>query len=78
MQHHSLGILKVKETPLTLLEAAYKKLTHEDMDLSAITLGDHDKARKLAADIQTEAGNIEGQIYQFQKKLKKLVKKHEN
>jgi len=50
--------LKEKETPLDLLEAALKKLTHDDMDLSAIGIGDFEKARKLAAKIQTRADTI--------------------
>jgi hypothetical protein len=65
-----------KVTPLQLLEAAYKKLTHEDMDMSAILIADQDKARKLAVKIQKRAHEIEGQIYRFQKDQKKLRKKH--
>ena len=36
-----------KETPLTLLEAAHKKLTHKDMDLSTMAVSDFEKARTL-------------------------------
>jgi hypothetical protein len=67
--------LKEKETPLDLLDAAYKKLTHENMDLSAIRIGDHDKARKLAAEIEKEAVKIQREIYHYKKDLKKLTQK---
>ena len=67
--------LKEKETPLDLLEAALKKLTHDDMDLSAIGIGDFEKARKLAAKIQTRANELESQIYRHEKQLKKLAQK---
>ncbi len=67
--------LKEKETPVDLLEAALKKLTHDDMDLSAIGICDLAKARKLAAKIQTRANELESQIYDYEKKLKKLVHK---
>ena len=65
-----------KETPISLLEAALKKLTHKDMDLSSISTGDYDKARELAAEIQKEANELEGKIYRQKKNLKKLIRKN--
>jgi len=67
---------KEKETPIELLEAAYKKLTHTDMDLSNIKTNDYSKAHDLARDIQNEANNIEKQIYEQQKKFKKKLPTH--
>ena len=63
---------KEKETPIGLLDAALKKLRHTDMDLSAIVMSDYGKARELIRAIQDEALGLEKQIYQQQKKLKKL------
>jgi len=67
--------LKEKETPLGLLEAAYKKLTHSDMDLGAIGLGDFKKAREFATAIRDRAEELEGEIYRYEKELKKLTDK---
>ncbi len=67
--------LKEKETPIDLLESAYKKLTHNDMDPQAIAVGDFKKARKLAGDIKTKADEIETQIYRQEKDYKKLEQK---
>ena len=64
-----------KETPVGLLEAALKKLRHKDMDLSSIATGDYDKARKLAAEIQKEASELETKIYRQKKNLKNLTRK---
>ena len=66
---------KEKETPIELLNAAYKKLTHEDMDLSAMDVADYGKARKLAADIKGRADGLESEIYQLQKDNKKIASK---
>ena len=68
-------VKKVKETPLELLEAAYRKLTHDDMDLSKIELSDHDKARQLVVDIKNCAIDMEKELYQFKKMQKKLRNK---
>ena len=65
-----------KETPLQLLEIAYQKLTHDNMDMKAILIDDQDKARKLAVKIKKRAEDLEKEIYQFQKEQKKLRKKH--
>jgi len=65
-----------KETPLQLLEVAYQKLTHDNMDMKAILINDQDRARKLAVKIKNRAEDIEKELYQFQKEQKKLRKKH--
>ena len=67
--------LKDRETPIGLLEAALKKLIHDDMDLTTIRTEDYGKARALAADIQKEANALERQIYSHQKQFKKLLNK---
>ena len=64
--------LKEKETPLGLLEAAYKKLTHDAMDLSKIAISDLSRARELAASIRNKADQIESKIYHLKKNYKKL------
>ena len=64
-----------KETPITLLQASYKKLTHEDMDVSSMRLGDLGTARTLAGQIQDRAKEIEVDIYHNEKNFKKLTGK---
>ena len=66
-------VLTEKETPVTLLEAAHKKLIHKDMDLSTMKVGDFDKARQLARLIQVRASDLESEIYQLRKNFKKLT-----
>ncbi len=63
---------KEKETPLDLLEAAYKKLTHDDMDLKTVAVGDYGKARGLVVQIQKTAHDLEAEIYRLDKEYKKL------
>jgi hypothetical protein len=67
--------LREKETPIELLEAALKKLNHEDMDLTSIVIGDFAKARQLAGNIKNRANDLENQIYHYEKNLKKLTEK---
>jgi hypothetical protein len=64
-----------KETPIGLLESAYKKLTHQDMDLTKIKVADHGKARKLVSAIKERADYLESEIYRFEKEQKKLQNK---
>ena len=66
---------KEKETPVGLLDAALKKLKHQDMKLEDIKPEDYDKARKLVSDIQKEAGEIENKIYDMKKNKSKGSKK---
>ena len=63
-----------KETPLALLEAAYKKLTHPNMKIASIHSIDYKKARDWAAKIAKKAKEIESEIYN-QKKNSKLANK---
>lgn len=64
-----------KETPLALLDAAFRKLTHEEMLVENIATDDFGTARQLAADIQARAREIEREIYNYKKKLDGLGKK---
>lgn len=64
-----------KETPLMLLEAALKKLTHEDFSVELIPHSQYHEARKFASDIQKKASEIEHQLYDNEKKLKHLSHK---
>ena len=66
---------KEKETPLMLLEAALKKLTHEEFSVERIPHSQYADARKLASSIQTVASDIEHQLYDNEKKLKSLQRK---
>ena len=65
---------KEKETPLELMEAAYKKLTHSDMDLTNLKLSDHKKARRLAAKIKDKANELESDIFELEKTCKRKLR----
>ena len=67
---------KERETPISLLEAALKKLTHSDMDLTSISLNDYKKARELTVDIQAEAKALEKELFSQKKKLRKLIRRN--
>ena len=64
-----------KETPLMLLEAALKKLTHDDFSIENIPISQNHEAQKLAREIQQIARGIEHQLYENEKKLKELQRK---
>jgi len=64
-----------KETPLMLLEAALKKLTHEDFSIENIPHPQYHEAGRLAREIQQAAREIERQLYENEKKLKDLPRK---
>ena len=64
-----------KETPIELLRAALKKLEHDQMDISSISVNDHKTARNLVRKIKDAAQKIESSIYDAQKNLKKLLAK---
>lgn len=68
---------KEKETPIDLLEAAYKKLTHDDMDLTAIAVEDFTTARKLIEDIMGRADELEGELFRHEKEYKRLKETHD-
>ena len=65
-----------KETPLMLLEAALKKLTHEDFSIENIPHAQYHEAGRLARKIQQIARDIEHQLYENEKKLKDLHRKN--
>lgn len=66
---------KEKETPLMLLDAALKKLTHEDFSIENIPHAQYHEARRFAREIQQTARGIEHQLYENEKKLKDLTRK---
>jgi hypothetical protein len=66
---------KEKDTPLDLLEAALKKLEHENMNTTNIRLSDIKTAMELARKIQERAGELEGELYRHQKDVKSLKDK---
>jgi hypothetical protein len=69
---------KIKETCLTLLDAALKKLTHDDMDPEQISLFDCGKAIKLLNEIEQETKELKSQFFHLEKKLKKLTDHNKN
>jgi len=62
------------ETPLTLLEAALKKLNHEKMDLQIIQASDTYKAKVLIQGIRDRIKELENKLYHLQKNLKNRQK----
>jgi hypothetical protein len=63
------------ETPVALLEAALKKLTHEEFILENIPHRDYHEAARLAREIQQAAKIIERSLYDNEKKLQELSRK---
>jgi hypothetical protein len=63
---------QIAETPLTLLDAALKKLTHEQMLLQSVQPSDQSKARSLIGAIRERIKNIEHEFYQIQKGNKNI------
>lgn len=55
------------ETPLTLLEAALKKLNHEQMKLQSVQSSDQKKARVLIGEIRDRIKDIEHEFYDIGK-----------
>ena len=64
-----------KATPLALLEAAYKKLTHPNMKIESLHASDYKKARDQAAKIGKKVKEIESEIYNQKKNSKSANKK---
>ena len=64
-----------KETPIGLLDAALRKLNHDEMDVRKIRTDDFHKARQIASDIQKRAKDIEKEIYEYQKDRDSLATK---
>lgn len=65
----------ISETPLTLLEAALKKLKHEKMELQSIQVSDQTKAKILINSIRERIIEIEHEFYQVEKRVKRGRKK---
>lgn len=59
------------ETPLTLLEAALKKLSHEKMELKSIQPSDAERALIFLRSIRKKIQELETALYHIQKDLKK-------
>lgn len=66
------------ETPLTLLEAAFKKLNHEKMELKSIQPVDTEKAMTLLRSIRGKTQELETTLYYIQKDLKKKGRTKKN
>jgi Asp-tRNA(Asn)/Glu-tRNA(Gln) amidotransferase C subunit len=64
-----------KETPLALMEAALKKLTHQDVDTSSIGLDQIPKVRRVLNEISERVSELEHEIYQHEKNANKLRSK---
>jgi hypothetical protein len=64
-----------KETPIELLDAALRKLNHDEMQVTSIRIDDFHKARQLASDIQKRAKEIEKEIYEYEKDRDSLATK---
>jgi hypothetical protein len=64
-----------RETPVALLEAALKKLTHENLTLNKISYTDFSTVRKLISSIDARTTEIEHQLYDYEKNMKKLTHK---
>ncbi|MCG8319742.1 MAG: hypothetical protein MI921_09590 [Cytophagales bacterium] len=63
---------KEKETPITLMEAAIKKLEHDNMDLTTIDIFKHYKeVREKLVKIQNLAGDLESEWYELKKNVNK-------
>ncbi len=59
---------KISETPLELLEAALKKLQHNNMEMDAINKSDRQKAKKLIKQIREALQELEDELYDLEKK----------
>lgn len=66
---------KEMETPIDLLEQAYKKLVHEKMDPKAVAYKDLKKAMQLAADVKNQADDLESKFYKGLKSFDNLEAK---
>lgn len=65
-----------RETPITLMDAAIKKLEHENMDLTSIEILENYKlVREKLVKIQEIACNLESEWYNLKKNINKLKDK---
>lgn len=69
---------KERETPLDLLDAAYKKLTHDDMDPGSLNATDCHHAMELAAKIEERARELVSEFYHLEKSRKKFLRQSTN
>ncbi|HUV59412.1 MAG TPA: hypothetical protein VMW09_04795 [Desulfatiglandales bacterium] len=67
---------KEKETPITLLEDALKKLEHENMQPDRINITDQPRAMKLAKQIKEVANQLESEFFRCMKNVKTLKDKY--
>ncbi|MBL7184774.1 MAG: hypothetical protein ISS70_00485 [Phycisphaerae bacterium] len=67
---------KEQETPMNLLEAALKKLNHEDMRADSVRISELPKVMKLAEQIKTRAKEIGREFYRYKKDHDKFKQKH--
>lgn len=66
-----------KETPVRLLDAALKKLSHENMDPKSVTIFELKRAMKLAEAIRKRADELKSEFYHLQKKSAKFIHSNE-
>lgn len=66
------------DTPLTLLDAAFRKLTHEKMEVQSIQVSDQQKTYKLIVNIRERIKEIEHEFYQVQKSGRSNKKSSKN
>jgi len=64
-----------KETPLKLLETALKKLNHENMQPTGVSIFQFKKAMKLAEAIAQRANELKSEFYNLHKKSEKTLQK---
>jgi hypothetical protein len=58
---------KSHDTPIDLLEAALKKLTHENLQIDSIKGSDINKAKKIISEISKVLNNISDELYDLEK-----------
>jgi uncharacterized protein YlxW (UPF0749 family) len=58
------------------MEAALKKLTHENLKPSNVDISHYSEAMRIARAIQERANELENEFYSYQKQLKKLTEKY--
>ena len=68
--------IKGQETPITLLDAALKKLNHENMQTDAINIADIPRAMEIVRALRERAKEIESEFYHYQKECEKLRDHH--
>lgn len=72
---NSFDYIKEKETPIDLLEAALKKLTHDNLKPSGVSISDYSKAMRITRAIQERANELENEFYSLQKSSQKQLGK---